>query len=180
MIPVVYWAQSRALVFLKIEIGAPDLKNVHVEIKDGLDAKDSSRLIIKYSAGGSDYLLDEKLFNDVDACRQVLTGRVLRVELSKAKPSGSGWRHPLNFDGAKTPKWLKTDFERWDDEIAIEDTSETSSRASDLRSALREVENGERKEREARQRQLEESIKRGEKAPPRQEITEGIDLDGID
>ena len=81
---------------------------------------------------------------------------------------------------AKTPKWLKTDFERWDDEIAIEDTSETSSRASDLRSALREVENGERKEREARQRQLEESIKRGEKAPPRQEITEGIDLDGID
>ena len=74
-------------------------------------------------------------------------------------------------------KWLKTDFDRWDDNLEIEEErGEIVEDKGDLRAALLEVERKERKEREARQKELEEALKSGEKPKPREEIEEEMDL----
>ncbi len=51
--------------------------------------------------------------------------------------------------------------------------------SSDLRAALREVEERERVERQARQKELEESMKKGIK-PESKPIVGDVNLDGID
>jgi hypothetical protein len=56
-----------------------------------------------------------------------------------------------------------------------------NNKGADLRAALREVEEREKLEREQRQRELEQAMKRGEKPETKkQEIVGNVDLDGID
>ena len=111
-------------------------------------------------------------------------GRAITLEAYKKSPAG--WKRPFVLEGK--PKWLKTDFNRWDDDLEVESSDDDEGdkkqvglgKNEDLRQALREVEMKEKLEREARQRELEESLKKKELPPPREEVKDDVDLDGID
>ncbi len=149
---------------------------------------------VRFEVDGTQYELNQKLSRAVDPERSkhVVSGRKLSIELFKRRPSG--WKRPFKGLEGKTPKWLKTDFDRWEDDLQLSDSSGDEAEAAaapkakpaaadkgaDLRAALREVEEKEKREREERQRQLEDSLKKGVKAPAREEAVGNVDLDGID
>ena len=165
-VPVVQWAQDMLKLFLKLEIKTT--ANVgRAEVKDLRVTIEPTTLRISYAVDEIHYELDERLLREVDPdlSKYALTGRTLNVELHKARPSG--WKRPFSSVKGR-PKWLKTDFDRWNEDVVLSDGSDDEggddkkkAPAGDLRSALREVEQKEKAEREARQRELEESIKRG-------------------
>lgn len=154
-------------------------------------------LEISYKVGGdanvaTQYVLKQTLAHTVveKEGKHSLTGRTITVELAKARPGG--WKTPFKL---KTkPKWLKTWYDRWDDSLAMlesstensggereeEDKGKGGKPLDNLRTALQEVEESERRAREARQKQLEEALKKGELPPPREEVKDGILLDGVD
>jgi hypothetical protein len=183
MIPVVHWAQSASSVFLKMECkpssntGAAQFVDLKVDIS-------SKHLTIYYRVEGekSPYELSQDFAYEVapEESKHVVSGRTLRVELHKKEKRAKGWFRP--FKNCKKAKWLKTDFNRWNDDLEIEaEGGEDAEREEkpDLRAALLEVERKEREEREARQKELEESLKKGEKPKPREEIEE-FDMDTPD
>jgi len=167
--PVVAWAQDMLRLYLKIEtkpqsnVGKAEFQQLEVEIRE-------RDVLCRYVSGGVHYELSQKFIRPIDPeqSRYVVTGRKLSFELRKVKPSG--WKRPFRLDSKATPKWLKTDFDRWDEDVQANDSGdekdETTSvvpnataKADDLRSALREVEEREKRERQDRQKQLEESMK---------------------
>jgi hypothetical protein len=181
MIPVVHWAQSASSVFLKMECkpssntGAAQFLDLKVDIS-------SEHLTISYRVEGekTPYELSQDFAYKVapEESKHVVSGRTLRVELQKKEKKAKGWFRP--FKNCKKAKWLKTDFNRWNDDLEIEaEGGEDAEEKPDLRAALLEVERKEREAREARQKELEESLKKGEKPKPREEIEE-FDMDTPD
>ena len=162
-----------------------EFKDLRVEIEE-------RSVRVRFEVDGTQFELNQKLSHAVDPERSkhVVTGRKLSLELFKKRPSG--WKRPFKGLEGRTPKWLKTDFDRWEDDLQLSDSSaedadaaakakpSTADKGADLRAALREVEEKEKREREERQRQLEESLKKGVKAPAREEAVGNVDLDGID
>lgn len=165
--PVVAWAQDMLRLYLKIEtkpqsnVGKAEFQQLVVEIRE-------HDLLCRYVSGGVHYELAQKFLRPIDPeqSRYAVTGRKLTFELRKVKPSG--WKRPFRLDSKATPKWLKTDFDRWDEDVQAVDSGDekeetaapvATAKADDLRSALREVEEREKRERQERQKQLEESMK---------------------
>ncbi len=170
----------------------PDFER-QAEFQDLRVEMEEKSIRVRFAVDGTLYELSQKLTRMVDPIRSkyTVTGRKLQIELFKKRPSG--WKRPFKDLEGKTPKWLKTDFDRWEEDLQMSDSSEgeevesasakpkatAADKGADLRAALREVEEKEKREREERQKQLEESLKKGVKAPAREEVG-NVDLDGID
>jgi hypothetical protein len=178
-------ASRSFLAFPDICLAKAEFKDLRVEIEEG-------SVRVRFNVDGTQYELNQKLTRAVDPERSkhVVSGRKLSIELFKRRPSG--WKRPFKGLEGKTPKWLKTDFDRWEDDLQLSDSSgdeggdkgkakpAAADKGADLRAALREVEERDKRDREERQRQLEESLKKGVKAPARDETVGEVDLDGID
>ncbi len=115
-VPVVAWAQDMLRLFLKIEtkpsgnVGKAEFEDLKVEITSKL-------LFVTYKSGGVHFELSQKFLRAIDAeqSRYSVVGRKLSIELRKLKPSG--WKRP--FQSSNKEKWLKTDFDRWDEDVQV-------------------------------------------------------------
>ena len=182
-IPVVQWAQSSRVIYLRIEVKTKENLGA-VQVENLRPKFESRRLLLTYTVEDVDYELDQPLARSVEAaaCEYSVNGRNISLSLPKSKVGG--WKRPFALTGGK-PKWLKTDFNRWDDDVEMVSSEEDDQSAShskkkaDLRSALKEVEAREKAAREEKVKQLEEAIKKGEKPAPREDIGD-VDLDSID
>jgi hypothetical protein len=188
-------------LYLKIEtkpagnIGKAEFKDLVVEFR-------ANDVLCRYESGGVKYELSQKLTRPIDpsSSKYSVVGRKLSLEMRKvlqmtvflfvpfklAQVKPSGWKRPFKLESKATPKWLKTDFDRWDDELVANDSGDdnevaakSEEKGTDLRAALREVEEREKQERQARQKELEESLKKGVK-PESRDVVGNVDLDGID
>ncbi|XP_074602534.1 cytosolic prostaglandin E synthase [Brevipalpus obovatus] len=111
--PLVYWAQHKDVVFVRIAI--EDCKEPTVKI---------DKQSLHFSGKGGDgryYESDMKLFGEIDPdhSKHTLHGRGLEFELVKADDKAPFWKKLLSGD--VKPHWLKIDFNKWKDEEDSED-----------------------------------------------------------
>lgn len=181
LVPEIQWAQTTGSLLLKIEIRA-----LASDISDYAVEWSLRQLSITYRVAGQPYALHQTLAHAVvpEQCTHALTGRVVTVELAKAR--SGGWRLPFKL--AAKPRWLKAWHDRGDDiNTFLTDSDEgeavkpgAGGHGGDLRAALRQVDEDERRAREQRQRELEAALKRGERPAPREEVPDTVALDQVD